>query len=295
MSLKFEKDKVYQMPVFFGPGSMQCDPGNGDRPAKNMNSHFQPGEVQVVQVTYETEREVLEKMIPECYTLNDPYVSVCLCEFTNLGWLAGKTYNLININVPVHFKGDRDDLDGDLVLVMFENHADPIVGGRDTMGYSKIYCDIPRVQHDENKYIATASSWDFRFMKMELDISKPIPDMETFKSNEARSAGKMHYKYVPDVMEKGEDPATNFTKPAIAYPTILPKWQRPDDYPYNLRIPDIDFCDGKVEFYKPEWTDMHTYYNVGVGLNSLVCKRVIGAKHLIYDEPCEYTTCYKLR
>ena len=105
----------------------------------------------------------------------------------------------------------------------------------------------------------------------------------------------MHYKYVPDVMEKGEDPATNFTKPAIAYPTILPKWQRPDDYPYNLRIPDIDFCDGKVEFYKPEWTDMPTYYNVGVGLNSLVCKRVIGAKHLIYDEPCEYTTCYKLR
>ena len=79
---------------------------------------------------------------------------------------------------------------------MFENHADPIVGGRDTMGYSKIYCDIPRVQHDENKYIATASSWDFRFMKMELDISKPIPDMETFKSNEARSADKMHYKYV---------------------------------------------------------------------------------------------------
>ena len=119
--------------------------------------------------------------------------------------------------------------------------------------------------------------------------------MENFKYNEARSEGKIHYKYVPDVMEKGEDPATNFTKPAIAYPTILPKWQRPDDYPYNLRIPDIDFCDGKVEFYKPEWTDMPTYYNVGVGLNSLVCKRVIGAKHLIYDEPCEYTTCYKLR
>ena len=121
-----------------------------------------------------------------------PYVSVCLCEFTNLDWLASKTYNLINVNVPVHFKGERDDLDGDLVLVMFENHADPIVGGRDTMGYSKIYCDIPRVQHDENKYIATASSWDFRFMKMELDISKPILDLDTFKANESRSAGKMY-------------------------------------------------------------------------------------------------------
>lgn len=292
MSLKFEKDKVYLMPVFFGPSSMQVEPWEGGR---GMNDHFQPGEVNVVQVTYETDRETLEAMIPECYTLNDPFVSVTLCEFTNLGWLNGATYNLININVPVHFKGERDDLDGDLVLAMFENHCDPIVGGRETMGYSKLYCDIPRVRNVDGKKIAYASSWDFRFMKMVVDTKKPAPDAETLKKSEARSAGKMHYKYIPAVKEFDEDPAKNFTTPAIEYPTILPKWKRPADYPYPLRMPEVTYCDGSVEFYEPEWGDWPTYWNVGHGLASLKCKRVIAAKVLTYDEPCEYTTCYRLR
>ena len=297
MALKFEKDKPYLMPVFFGPSSMQSEPEgrNGALPRTMARGHYQPGETHVFQVTYETDRDVLESMIPDCYTLNDPYVSVTLCEFTNLGWLNGKTYNLININVPVHFKGERDDLDGDLVLAMFENHADPIVGGRETMGYGKLYCDIPRVQNCEGKCIATASSWDFRFMKMVIDTNKPAPDADTLKASEARSAGKMHYRYFPEVMEKGEDPATNYTKPLCAYPTLLPKWVKPEDYPYSIRVPQVVYCSGSVEFYEPEWEDMPTWYNVGKGLSALVCKRVIAAKTLTYHEPCEYATCYRLR
>lgn len=297
MALKFEKDKIYMMPVFFGPSSLQNEPEgrNGNPPRTMSHGHYQPSVTNVFQVTYETDREVLESMIPDCYTLNDPYVSVTLCEFTNIGWLNGKTYNLINVNVPVHFKGERDDLDGDLVLAMFENHADPIIGGRETMGYSKIYCEIPRVQNCDGKCIATASSWDFRFMKMVIDKNAPAPDAATLKASEARSAGKVHFRYFPDVMEKGEDPATNYTKAAIAYPTILPKWVKPADYPYPMRTPEVTYCNGTVDFIEPTWDDMPTLYNVGKGLASLKCKRVIAAKVLTYDEPCEYTSCYRLR
>lgn len=295
MSLKFEKNKQYSMPVFFGPTSLSNRPAGNGRPAKAMHEYYQPGDINAISITYETDRAVLESMIPECYTLNDPYVSVAVCEFTNLGWMAGHTYNLINVSVPVHFKGERDDLDGDLVLVMFENHPDPIVGGRDFMGYSKIYADIPRITHDENKYVATASSWDFRFMKLTVDVSKPVPDLETLKSNEARSQGKMSYKYIPSTKERDEDITVNHTKADIAYPTILPKWEKPDDYPYEIMTPEIEFCDGNIEFYKPEWEDMPTYYHVGTGLNALVCKRVIGAKRMRYNDPTYYATCYKLK
>lgn len=292
MSLKFNPDKAYVMPVFFGPTWMQQQPFEG---GKGMRDHFQPGEVNVASLTYETDADVLEAMIPDCYTLNDPFVNVSVCEFTNLGWLNGKTYNLINVNVPVHFKGERDDLDGDLVLAMFENHTDPIVGGRETMGYGKLHCDIPPIQHNDNKYIALASAWNFQFMKLTLDVSKPAPDLDTLIKNEMRSAGKMHYKYIPAVMEYGDDPGQNFTTPAIAYPTILPKWEKPDDYPYEIRKPDITFCDGTIEWTAPTWEDWPTFGNVGAGLASLKCKRVIGGKQLVYDEPCEYITCYRLR
>lgn len=291
MALQFENGKVYLMPVFFGPTWCQQNPENG----KTFTSHYQPGVVNVVSLTYETDREVLEKMIPDCYTLNDPFVNISVCEFTNLGWLNGKTYSLINVNCPVHFKGERDDLDGDLVLAMFENHCDPIVGGRETMGYGKLYCDIPPVQHCEGKYTALASAWDFNFMKLTIDVNQEAPDLETLKANEARSAGKMHYRYFPDVMEKGEDPAINFTKPAIAYPTILPKWVKPADYPYPLRVPNVEWCTGTVEWTAPAWGDWPTNGNVGAGLAALKVKRVLGAKHLVYDEPCEYATTYRLR
>lgn len=291
MSLKMDPSQIYLMPIFFGPYSCQRDPKTG----RTMQSHFQPGEVNVFQVTYETDRKVLEAMIPECYTLNDPFVSVTLCEFTNLGWLNGKTYNLININVPVHFKGERDDLDGDLVLAMFENHCDPIVGGRETMGYSKIYCDIPRVAKNDGKCFASASNWDFTFMKMTIDTTKPAPDAETLKKSEARSAGKMHYKWIPSVREKEEPISSNFTKPAVAYPTILPKWQRPADYPYDIMTPEITYCDGKVEFLPADWEEMPSMWQVAQGLHSLVCKRVIAAKTLTYNDPCEYVDTYRLR
>ena len=292
MSLEFDSKKVYMMPVFFGPSWCQQQPWEG---GKAMSSHYQPGVVNVVAITYETDREVLEKMIPSCYTLNDPYVSVNVCEFTNLGWLNGKTYSLINVNVPVHFKGERDDLDGDLVMAMFENHSDPIVGGRETMGYSKLYCDIPPVQHTEGKYIALASVWDFNFMKLEIDTNKPPQDLGAATQWAAKSAGKMHYKYIPQVKEKDEDPATNFTKAAVEYPTILPNWVKPDDYPYEIRKPEVTWCDGTIEFKKPTWGDWPTNGNVGAGLAALKIKRVLACKQLVYDEPCEYDTTYILR
>lgn len=292
MSLKFNEKKAYLMPVFFGPTWCQQQPWEG---GKGMDAHYQPGEVNVVAITYETDRELLEAMIPDCYTLNDPYVSVNVFEFAKLGWLNGKTYNLINVNVPVHFKGERDDLDGDLVLAMFENHCDPIVGGRDTMGYGKLYCDIPPVQRVDGKYIALASAWDFSFMKLTIDTNKPPQDLEKALKWVPKSAGKMHYKYIPKVMEKGEDPRANFTTPDIAYPTILPNWVKPDDYPYEIRKPDVTFCDGTIEWRMPTWEDWPTNGNVGAGLASLPVKKVLACKQLVYDEPCEYNTTYILR
>lgn len=300
MSLKFKKESSYLMPVFFGPNSMQQRPGGHMADPYFPGSHYAPGDNHVINVTFETDREKLESMIPDCYTLNDPYIMVSVVEFTNLGWLAGHTYNLVNVTCPVHFDGERDHLDGDLVLVMYENQADPIVGGRETMGYSKIFCEIPPIAHyfteKKDVYRATASEWDFTFMKMEIDIKAECPDKDAIVKMAARSEGKVHYKYIPDVLEKEEiGKVPNFSKPAVACPTILPKWSKPKDYPFPIRTPEVTFCNGTVKFEEPTWEEMPTWYNVAKGLSDLPVKRVLGAQKIRYDEPCEYCTCYKLR
>jgi len=306
MSFKFEKDKLYMMPVFFGPTSMSQKPGHFMPDPYYLEhgiegEHYAPGDNYCCSISYETDREMLENLVPECYTLREPILSVTVTEFTNLGWMGGNTYNLINITCPVHFKGERDDLDGDLVMVMYENNTDPIVGGRETMGYSKIYCDIPRIAHmhnfEEDKYIATASEFNFRFMKMVIDTKQEAPDADAVKAIEASSAGKMHLKYVPDVLEKEEiGKIPNFTRPAICYPTILPKWVKPADYQYDMIKPEVTWCNGTIEFFAPEnWEEFPVYYNVAKTLHDLPVKRVLAAKRIHYTEPCEYCTCYKLR
>ena len=288
---------MYLMPVAFGPDSGHYLPSINGQPEKRITDYYHPGDVQLTQVTYETDPDVLEAMIPDCYTLNDPWVSVTVCEFTNLGWQFGRTYNLINVSAPVHFKGERDDIDGDFVMVMFENQCEPIIGGRDTMGYAKIFCNIPRTQRYGTVYTNYATNLDFRFMKLQIDTSKPCPDIENMRKYEGRSAGKMNFKYIPGVKEKDDPEYSNFKFADIAYPTILPNWEKPDDYPYEdeLLTPQITFCDGSVTWYSPEWEDMPAMHRVAQGLASLECKRVIGAKHGIYSDPCHYTSCYRLR
>lgn len=287
MAFKRDDNKAYIMPISFGPTASRY-------PEIDTKYHM-PSDLETISITYETDGEFLETLIPECFTLNAPYVTVIQCQLRNQAHMGGKSYNLMNVNVPVHFKGERDDLDGDFILVMFENHSDPIVAGREEMGYSKIYSDIPDFERLGSRYIAKASNWDFRFMKMEVDVSKDIPDLETLKEIEGRSSGKVHYKYFPHTMEKGEDPAFNYTKPAVEYPTIVPKWVKPDDYPYELYTPKVEYGDGKIEFYEPKWEDIPLFHQVHIGLSKLTCKRVIGAKHVIFNDPCDYSTCYRLR
>ena len=73
MSFKFEK-KPYFMPVSF---SGEEEHGISD------TSFHAPADINVISLTYETDREVLESYIPECYELLEPYVNIKFCEFFN--------------------------------------------------------------------------------------------------------------------------------------------------------------------------------------------------------------------
>lgn len=281
MSFKFEKDKFYMQPVFFGPMTTM----------QNMQGErilHQPADVECLGVSFETNPDQIVALLPEGFTSNEPVVSVQVCEFANIGWLAGHTYSLINISTPVHFKGERDELDGDLILVMFENHADPIVAGRDGIGYSKIYADIPRFTHYEGIYTAKAYSWDFPFMKLQIDVNKPAEDPDRMMKLAAQSQGKMNYRYIPSV--------DDITVPDVAYPVFNPKkWEKPADYKWEIKAPQSKFCKGSVKFYEPEWEDMPTYYRVGKGLADLEIRKYLGAQHILYSEPCDYMHSYRLR
>lgn len=287
MGLKFEKGKVYEMPVFFGPA-----PVPKSLNAEGKSVLYQPADVEAVSVMFETDAGKLEALLPDGFALNAPVLSVAVCEFAYIGWLGGHTYTLINISTPVHFDGARDRLDGDLILTMFENHADPIVGGRDQLGYSKIYADIPRYLKNNGVIKASASSWGFKFMDLAIDLNKPAEAPEKMKELAAKGQGKFNYKYISACRELSGEADV----PDACYPTFNPKaWTKPNDYPYAIKTPETQFCSGSIKFRFPEPDDMPTYWHILQFLSELEIKRYLGAQHISYSDPCDYSHVYRLR
>lgn len=289
MGFKFEKGKAYEMPVFFGPVPTPKNPGPDGKYVLN-----KPGDVEAISVLFETDPEKLKSLLPEGFSLNAPVLSVMVCEFGNIGNFTGHTYYLINISTPVHFDGARDHLDGDLILAMFENHAEPIIGGRDQLGYSKIYADIPRFVKNNEIYKASAFSWEFKFMDLSIDLSKPAENPEKIKELTAKSKGKFNYKYIqatPDINEGFCNGGAD-----VCYPTFNPKeWKKPDDYKFNLKPAETQLCSGSIKFHCPEPDDMPSYWHIGQFLSKLEIKKYLGAQHIVYNDPCDYSHVYRLR
>lgn len=289
MGFQFEKNKVYEMPVFFGPM-----PGNKNLDSKGQYVLMKPADVEALTVLFETDPGALEALLPDGFSLNAPVLSVAECEFANIGYFAGNTYTLLNLSVPVHYRGVEEELDGDLVLVMFENNADPIVGGRDLLGYSKIYADLPRFIKNGRTIRGSASSWGFRFMDLTLDLNAQPEDVLRMKELAALSQGKFNYKYIQATPYKD----TGYGKGGadICYPVFNPKaWTKPEDYPFTIREPEIQFCAGRIQFHEPGAEEMPNYRHIAQYLANLKIKRYLGAQHSVYNDPCDYSHVYRLK
>lgn len=289
MSFQFEPDKVYEMPVFFGPVPAPKGPGPDGKYVCR-----KPADVEAVGVMFETDSDALEALLPERFSLNAPVLSVTHCEFSHIGNFGGNSYSLINISVPVHFDGVEEQLDGDLVLVMFENHADPIIGGRDQLGYSKIYADISPFIKDGRRICSHASSWGFRFLDLAIEPEQPAEAPERMMELAARSRGKFNYKYIQATPYR----ETGFGRGGadVSYPTFNPKaWNRPEGYPFTIREPEIRYCSGAVRFHRPEPADMPMYWHIGRYLADLNIRRNLGALHSFYSDPCDYSHVCRLK
>lgn len=282
MSFVFKENSYYSMPIYFGASTVQQDL-NGNQ------SLFQPADLEMAAISFEVNREPLEEILPEGFTLIEPIMTLQFCQLTNIGWLAGNGYNLLNMIIPVKFDGEEDHIEGDFVLAMLENHADPIIAGRDAMGYNKIFSNMPNLKRYENTLTATASSWDFEFLKITLNLDEDPSDLKKMQELSERSQGALNIKFIPGT-------GNNFDEPDVNYPVFNPKvWNKPEDYKWELKVPNVNMCSGTVQFNMPEWKDMPTYYPLGKFLAGLEIKKYLGAQHVICSNPCDYSHCKKLK
>jgi acetoacetate decarboxylase len=133
-------------------------------------------------------------------------VQVSFNKFTEINWMQGGQYNLINVAAPVRFRGKKDSLDGAYTLVVWENKTAPILGGREQTGIPKIYADIEDLHIVRPHYATTVSYEGNTFLTLDFEAAGPITGeaLDAVRSQLA-SINTIGWRYIPKVGAPGAD------------------------------------------------------------------------------------------
>ncbi|QSZ66136.1 acetoacetate decarboxylase [Methanofollis aquaemaris] len=188
-----QNDFTYLMPAHFGGGKFDPETIVTQRSTS-------------LVLSYETDRKGLENYIPEGFELLAPEVQVSFSKFTEINWMQGGQYNLINVAAPVRFHGKKDRLDGAYTLVVWENKTAPILGGREQTGIPKIHADIEDLHIVRPHYATTISYEGNTFLTMDFEAAGPIAgeELDVLKSQFA-SVNTLGWRYIPKVGAPGAE------------------------------------------------------------------------------------------
>lgn len=203
----FDPNKTYRMPPFFG--GMDFDP--------NFESRVE--DVLSLIYTVTTDGKKLADYLPEGFELLRPEYRILYNQLRSVDFMFGGGYNLIQIDLPVRYKGKRDCLEGVFPLVIWENSTKPIIGGREESGQPKIYADIQDLRILNNVCFTNASYDGNTFLKLELNDPKAV-NRQMFEQIRAGSANinVFGWRYIPNVGAPGA---------ALSQPVLYPQSMQP--------------------------------------------------------------------
>lgn len=261
MSYEFIPERYYRMPTHFGPSL-----GPRQRPDGLRYSCVDSPNILSILATFEADGAQLESLLPPGFVLREPHTVNFSFEYmTNVEWLAGRGYNSFSVNVPVSYIGETESVHGDLLLVTWINKADSIVTGREELGISKIYCELPEPQFVGGNVICRAS-WDgFEFASLK------VSDLNEISLDELPEApqtdGTLHYKYIPKTCIPGEADAE--------YAVLLPaSWP-------NVKVDQVQSSmNARMNFQEGTWQQLPTLVNIVSTLSALTLGDCVDASLL---------------
>ena len=184
-------------------------------------------------------------------------------------WLAGRGYNILGISFPAVFEGTRDRATGPFLTVLWENMCDPIVTGREELGYAKVWAEIPEPRVCGGTVHCSASWMGFRFLDMDVCNLTRVPveapsESEDDVPEDTTLRGVLHYKYMPRTGEWGCHD--------VCYPVLTPA-ETP-----NRVVEEAWEGEGSVAFHRATWEDMPTQFPIVNGFEALEITAFRGAK-----------------
>ena len=251
------------MPTHFGP-SLGPRQGVDGRCYKNLSVKDT-----TLDMVFKVDPMQLEKFLPPGFALRKPHqITFSFCYCTEIEWLAGRGYNTFGVSIPATYQGKQDTVHGDLLLVLWENMADPIITGREDLGFSKIYCDLPELQTIGDNIVCRAS-WDgFEFARFQLSGLKEVSSGDLEQSEptpeEQPSEGILHYKYFPRTSSPGESD--------VEYAALTPA-----DWPNVVVDKTLQADKAEGAFIRGTWEQLPTLVHIVDALSELTLGECVSA------------------
>ena len=148
-------------------------------------------------------------------------------------------------------------------FVLWENLADPIVSGREELGYNKLYCETDPVRRVGGRHLISAGWQGHRFLEMEIDnLETASPATPAPAADPELLSGTLHYKYVPATGDWGQaDAEYPVLTPAQAGTKTLESWTGT----------------GTLRFIRSRWEDLPTLHHIVNRLAALPQLEMLGA------------------
>ena len=237
---------MYRMPVSFGPSA-------GPRNVPS-DASYEAGALRTASISVSalSDADALTALLPDgCELDGEPVLTAGITRMYDIGWLAGRSYNIVRVTLPVRFRDQGELLRGSFMPVLWESLADPIVTGRDELGHPKLWAEIPDpVVSAGGEDVSGGSSWlGFPFFEIEATGLQDAPPPAAGGPGHVLTA-----KYVPRTGAWGE-PDVDY----LTYGTVRP----PDE------IVERRQGEGRFAFHPARWEDMPTQYTVVSALAAL--------------------------
>jgi acetoacetate decarboxylase len=269
--MKIDPTKLYMMPHIMGP---QYD----KEPLPKLS--YPQSENVVIQ--YKTHYEAAKRLVPDCYLVDgEPMVTVVFGYHRGLEFLAGNGYSLATFQISAKFVSEENQssIEGDYVLVMFENRTMPILGGREYLGVPKLYADIPPMKRmSDGSVRCEASFWGHLLFGIELPpLKKQNRIVKAVASKKINSRPWLAYKYIPSL----DGP------PDADYPTITRN---------DVKIDAIRMGKGgRLYFGSPTEEDIGTVVNGIEALKTLEIIEMVQVLHFQGSAVLRFDQSHRLK
>ena len=264
MPYSLKPNTMYMMPTHFGPMAGPRQGPGGEQFAFDVDQR----KSRTYAVSFLTNQDQLEALLPEGFAVvGEPVITVAETLMTEIDWLAGRGYNVLGVTFQARFNGERDRASGPFLLVLWENLTDPILTGREQLGFAKIYCALPAPVVHGGETHCTASWLGFRFMDLKLTRMVEIAPPEVTAPPEPQAdgilQGTLHYKYIPKTGVWGEAD--------VVYAVLSPQHA-------PLSAPTAVWRgEGTVEFHRARWEELPTQHMIVNALHDLEIREYRGA------------------